>query len=174
MIADLQQNAPEAPPKRIARHRITIQDAKAIGKMVARGLTETEAVLKYDCFTVKQWFNWKSRGKRMEKYAEVLTRIKADRIDANLEEIERAATGADGVRHDWRAADRLNAIIAPERFAQNREQTVHNHQTAIIAAVGSEEQLAKLVAMYAGQATEQQKVVEIESVKQIGDGNKAD
>ena len=39
----------------------------------------------------------------------------------NIKEMERAATGSDGVRHDWRAADRLNGIVSPERYGQQQQ-----------------------------------------------------
>jgi hypothetical protein len=50
--------------------------------------------------------------------------MKADRLDAYLAEMEKAATG-NGVRHDWRAADRMLQIIQPDVFnpRQDSQQT---------------------------------------------------
>jgi hypothetical protein len=110
--------------------RITAQDVEAIALYVARGLNETQAVLKHGLFRVQQWWNWKCKAKRTAKFAECVSRLKAQRIDANLREIEKAATGQSGVRHDWRAADRMLSIIAPEQFAPKSD--VVNNNVAVL------------------------------------------
>ena len=95
---------------------------------------------------------------RSAKFTDILTRIRGNHIRANIAEIKKAATGTGGVRHDWRAADRMNAIIAPERFAQQQSTTTNN--TAVLMLAGGEDQLRKLVGMWSGEAKQLQPAVE--------------
>jgi len=131
MIADVEQNASNqvldanngaltTPQSKHIRRRITMQDAQAVADMVSHQLTESEAVLQLG-IQPKVWFNWKNKAKRKDKFNDILSRLKGAYIQGNIEQIKKAASGRDGVRHDWRAADRLNSIIAPERFAQNKD-----------------------------------------------------
>ncbi len=137
--------------KRIAR-RISWPDAEAIAEMVAYRMTEAEAALQIG-IQPKQWYDFKNRAKRLAKFDELVTRIRGGKIASNLAEIKKAATGSGGVRHDWRAADRMIAIAAPERYAQASQTNVTvNNQTAIVGTLGGSDQLAKLVAMYCDQA----------------------
>lgn len=110
--------------------RITLQDLEAIALYVARGMNETQAVMRHGFFTVRQWFNWKSRARRIEKYADAVSRLKAQRIDANLAEIEKASKGIGPHRPDWRAADRMLSIISPEQFAPKTDAAQNN--TAVV------------------------------------------
>ena len=114
------------PTRKPPHRKITMSDVQAIAKMVARGMTETEAAHRMD-IQQSLWFNWKNRAKRCDKFNEILARMKSCRIDTLLGEIDKAASGSEGVRHDWRAADRLLSI-ADSRFSQaNRsDQTTVN------------------------------------------------
>src|SRR5512146_2661811 len=103
MIADLEESEPESILKPI-RRKITLHDVKEMAKLVAKGHTETEASLLCG-FPVRQWFRWKERNKSAGKFDTLLAGMKAQRIANNLAQIDKAATGTCGVRHDWRAAD---------------------------------------------------------------------
>ena len=135
------------PPTQI-RRKITLDDMREVAKMVVYRMTETEACLQLD-IQPKHWFSWKNKAKRMGKFEEIMTRIRGARLAGNLEQIKKAAEGKDGVRHDWRAADRLNAVISPDRYAQAQAGNVTTNQ--IVIAAGGEEQLRKLIAVYVGQ-----------------------
>jgi hypothetical protein len=134
------------------RRRIRETDAEEIAKITARGLNESEACA---LLGIKRetWYAWK--GDHADKYSHIFTRIRGNRIDNLLKEVETAAAGdpARGIRHDWRAADRLLAISAPDRFSQRQETgTVNN--TAIVVAAGGEEGLRKLVDLFSKQAAQ--------------------
>jgi len=107
--------------KRAAR-AFTIQDAEAIAELTAKGLNESEACSRLQ-LNKDSWFNWKHRNP--DKSGELITRIRANRLANLLSEIETASRGdaERGIRHDWRAADRLLAITSPERFGKAQEST---------------------------------------------------
>ena len=138
MIADTTQLiSPENPAIQV-RRRIAAQDAEHVAKLVAKGLTETLAVARLGHFTIRQWFKWKSLRKNTGKFADTLARVKAARVDMLLNEIERAAHGDKdaGIRHDWRAADRLACIAMPELNPQQSQVTVSNNSQTVIACNG--------------------------------------
>lgn len=100
--------------------RITPSDAEQIAELCATGLNESEACAIIGIPRREQWFNWKSIHK--SEYEDIFTRIKASRIKNLVGQIDKAANGSDGIRHDWRAADRLLAIADP-RFRETKEPT---------------------------------------------------
>jgi len=124
MIAEIDSNHSDSLPEAFKpvpkRRRITMQDMKAVCDMVSMQLTEAEACLQLN-IRPQQWYQWKLRGKHKAEFEHILSRLKGAYIQGNIEQIKKAASGRDGIRHDWRAADRLNSIIAPERFAQNKD-----------------------------------------------------
>ena len=135
----------EKPKKR----RFDATEVEFVAKSVARGLTETEAVLILKK-EPKSWFLFKQRGGRGAKFAQILERIRGIRIDHCLGEMEKAAAGKDGVRHDWRAADRLMQVTAPSRFGPTSQTQVNiGPGSQVVVSVGGEDQMRKLVAMYA-------------------------
>ena len=142
MVAQVENFAPPVTRTPRKQPRIDVQDAEFIAKNIARGMTETEAVTKLDRFTPNSWFVWKCKAKNGLKFTNVLLRMKQARIDGLLGEIEKAGQGTNGVRHDWRAADRLLSI-ADSRFIQNRDQGQAQAQPML-----SEDALGRLVAMY--------------------------
>ena len=139
----------DKPVKRRCR-RITIEDANWIADQVSRGLSESHAVSLLNKFTVSQWFNWKSKGKRAGKIADILTRTISGRMSNLVSEIETAATGGTDkagrpVRHDWRAAVML-ASLHDERFrSQQRDAGNTTNQTAIIIGAGGEQAVLKML-----------------------------
>jgi hypothetical protein len=98
------------------RAKITRQDVREVAKLVAKRLTEAEAC---ECLGIRPrtWYGWRENHKNQAEYSALLTRVRGQYIRANLAQMEKAAAGKGGVRHDWRAADRLNAITAPDRYA---------------------------------------------------------
>ena len=142
MVAQVENVTTSAPITRPRQRRIGLEDAEFIAKQVARGMLENEAVTKLDRFTPNSWYLWKQRAKNNNRFTQVLLRMKQARIDGLLGEIEKAGQGTNGVRHDWRAADRLLSI-ADSRFIQNRDQGQAQAQPML-----SEDALGRLVAMY--------------------------
>jgi len=120
--------------------KITETDAKDIAEMTAKGLNETEACAMLK-ITRDSWYNWKSRN--ADRFGEIFTHVRGNRLKNLLSEIETAAKGdaERGIRHDWRAADRLLAISAPERFGKAQE-TAPPAQVVNIAVLDS---LSRLV-----------------------------
>lgn len=102
----------------------TVQDAESIAELTTKGLNESESCARLG-LSRDAWFTWKTRNP--DKAGEIITRIRANRLANLLGEIETAAKGdaERGIRHDWRAADRLLAISAPERFGKAIETTPH-------------------------------------------------
>ena len=143
---DTAQIAPPAPPQAIdhRKRRINMQIAEAICRQVARGLSESHAVCVVGQCTPQQWFNWKGRGKRSAKVAELITRLTAHRVDRMAGEIERAATGSDGIRHDWRAAQFLAGVV-DQRFALQRDAQTTVNQSVMSIHVGGLDALRRLV-----------------------------
>jgi hypothetical protein len=107
---------PKTPIRTKRRAAITPQDVNTIATLVAKRLTETEAC-EAAGINPETWCKWKRRHGHDARYVRVLTRARARYVARNLKEIEKAAAGKDGVRHDWRAADRLNQIAKPEAYA---------------------------------------------------------
>lgn len=131
-------------PKHTISRKFTHQDIEFIAARVARGNTESEAVLALH-LQPKAWFTFKNRAKRNAKFMDILTRLKGEYINSNLEQIDKAASGRDGVRHDWRAADRLNSIMAPERFSQQQQVATNTNNTITIVQCGGEAAAQKLI-----------------------------
>ena len=96
---------------------------------------------------------WKSRQKNNAELANLLTRARTVQLRAHLENIEDAERGKNGHRPDWRASAHLLAVKDASRFALNSQAgNVTTNQTAISITVGGDDQLRKLVAMFASQA----------------------
>ena len=96
-------------------------------------MTEKEAIAKLNRgINVANWYNWKDRNK--DKYSEVLTRIRANKLESLLEQVDKAANGRDGIRHDWRAAQWMLTVHAPERFSDKSRQAEQPVSVAISIA----------------------------------------
>ena len=165
MIADLSESSPESILKPIKR-KITLPDVKQIASLVAKCHTETEAAMLCG-FSAKQWFKWKERAKSSGKFDVLLAGMKANYINGNLAQIEKAANGTHGIRHDWRAADRLNAIIAPERFAQRAESQTDAAKVMLLTADAMNKIASQMIAERARlKAIVECPVVEVEPLNQ--------
>lgn len=116
--------------------RLTTTQAEEIYTLTTKGLNESEAcaILGIDR---QRWFNWKSINK--SRCEDIFTRIRGNRLQNLIGQIEAAAEGdaTRGIRHDWRAADRLLAISAPERFAKSAESATATPQQALAVEVVS-------------------------------------
>lgn len=91
-----------------------MDDARHIAEIVAKGHNETKAVLLLGKFKPQAWFNWKTKQNRAGKISEMFARTEALRTDRLVCEIEKAATGTSGIRHDWRAAQFLAGVVDPK------------------------------------------------------------
>ena len=154
MIAETAQKPLKSNPDAIKRRcrRITMDDANWIADQVARGLSESHAVALLNKFSANQWFSWKSKGKRAGKIANILTRTIAGRMSNLMDSIECAAipdrAKAAGVRFDWRAAQFAGGLHDENWRNTPQAGTTTNN---VLAIGGDAGQVAKLIAMFAGQ-----------------------
>jgi len=91
-----------------------------IAKLTARQLTESEACRRLGV-KPKNWFDWKSRHNRTEKFAALLEAHRANRIDSLIEKIEAGADGKGMKQPDWRAAAFLLTVTDRHRFGPSAE-----------------------------------------------------
>lgn len=122
------------------RRKVTKQDVEEIARLMAtRRLTETGCCL-IRGISDKQWWNWKSKGRNKEKFTDLFTRIRESKLDLLVERIENASEDAEisvgdkivTKRGDWRAAAWLTEKIAPERFAQQINQSIEKPQNPLM------------------------------------------
>jgi hypothetical protein len=88
----------------------------AICRLCAKSLTEREAALLLG-YSPRAWYSFKARGKNSEKFEELLTEFRADRIDSLIDRIEKSADGVGMKQPDWRASAHLLAIADAKRFS---------------------------------------------------------
>ena len=103
------------PSNAVKRRKITLQDIQEMANLVARRMTEKEAALLVG-IEPRTWYQFRARHADSAEFEAALTRTRAEYVRANLREMERAAAGKGGIRHDWRAADRLNQIVKPDVY----------------------------------------------------------
>jgi len=128
---------PQTKQKR--RGRFTLADAESMAFLVGqRKLTEHEAALKLN-FKPDSWYSWKSRSQHQSKFASIVARVRGDAINNAMERIEKAG------ERDWRADHARLQLIAPERFARDRNDGVTVNQNSIVSLVGGPEQLRKMI-----------------------------
>lgn len=112
-----------------------IQSVSEVSQLVAKGVTESEAATLIGR-TPAAWFSWKARRGNDEKFKEALERARATRINGLIQTIEKSATGEGMKQRDWRAADRLLAYVAPERFKDHYEAPNTTVQLSVFAQAG--------------------------------------
>lgn len=107
------------------RRKLTMQDVKAVAELVAKRLTETEACLQLE-INPQQWFQFKNRSKRSEKFESTVSRVKGAKIQACMETLEEAgkAVNAKTGIPEWRAADRFLERI-DDRFVMRSDVNVN-------------------------------------------------
>jgi hypothetical protein len=102
---------------RSRRPKITLETVNSIADLVVKQLNETEAC-KIVGINPKVWDNWKRRHRNSMEFDGALTRLRARFIQGRMNTIQAAEA------KDWRAADRLLQIVAPERFGHSGNQSV--------------------------------------------------
>jgi len=133
---------------------------EAVCKLVAKGMTETQASAKLG-IKDKAWWNWKSLHK--EKFNEAFTRLKAQRIDNLLANMQDHADGNPerNIRSDWRCSAALLAFTAPDQFGTKQQEV----QAAPTLQITISQELAKSIF----QPLIQPKVIDVTpEPKQIG------
>ena len=127
-------NSPEQPPdtaqnadistrtmaKKPAARKIDATIIAEIARLVARQLTESEACRQLG-IEPRQWFDWKSRASRSERFAGLLEAHRANRIDDLIKKIEAGADGVGMKQPDWRAAAFLLSVTDKKRFGPQAE-----------------------------------------------------
>ncbi len=121
----------EEPPKPVfpANYRanirkITLADAEAIAKLVAKRTTEAGACIVLG-IKPTSWFQWKHRHKNQAIFETLVTRIRETKLQACIDTIDEAGdsyeiptkNGSYTKPGDWRAKAWLaERVLAPERF----------------------------------------------------------
>ena len=135
---------PAKPPKR--GRKVSIKDyVDKIAELCGKGYNETNAVILLDKFTVQAWFAYKSRGSKTAKINNMLLRARTQRVDRLMSEVEKAATGTQGVRHDWRAAQYWAGVLDPTFAAQRQDAGATTHNSVMSIHVGGLDALRRLV-----------------------------
>lgn len=106
------------PARAMPRRKIDASVIAAMAQAVAKMLTESEAA-RLCGLEPRHWFEWKSRAHRAKKFADMLEAVRANRIEALLDRIEKSANGV-GVKYpDFRAALALLKITDQKRFGDS-------------------------------------------------------
>ena len=174
-IALLPQDNPPLPPpghpKRQAaidalqptserRRRFDVESLNEFATLAAKRFTDEEICAKLN-WNLKGFRRWKGRMVNNEKLSALVIRARQAKLQAHLDNIEEASKGEGAhARADWRASAHIMEVMDRTRFGRgelNAGSTTNN--TAIVIAAGGEEQLKKLVAMYAGQAAPEVKAL---------------
>jgi hypothetical protein len=124
-------NLPHYPQKAAnIRRKLTPELIEQIGIKIAQyGMTETRACELFNV-RVNNLHKWKQRHKNDVRFASLIARVEAQEVDAMMKEVTKAATGSNGIRHDWRAAQFRLKVIDPEKYGEKQiigQQTVVNN-----------------------------------------------
>jgi hypothetical protein len=142
-------NAIDIPARAMPGRKIDAGTIAEMAKLVAKMLTESEACRRLG-IKPRTWFDWKSRAGRNQKFADLLEAYRADRIESLIDRIEKSADGERLKYPDWRAALALLKITDQRRFGD--AATVEISTGPVNITLGSPDNLAKTVAMYAASA----------------------
>jgi len=133
------------PLEKPKRRKISPDIVLAIAQFNARMINDTEA-----CNTLgirpQTWFNWKGRPANLSKYGDILSRVRAAKIDAHLNNIEAKSD------KDWRASEAYLRLTEPDRFGdksgQNGHVTVNAQDSQVTVLInkvyGNTEQKARI------------------------------
>ncbi len=130
----LAQSVPNATktklPVTIIR-RITLNDAEAIAKLVAKRITEQGACLMLG-IKPQTWFQWKTRHKNSSIFEQLVIRIRETKLNACIEAIDECGDSHEITTNkgttftkpgDWRAKAWLaERVLAPDRFQDGQAQ----------------------------------------------------
>ena len=109
------QNSEDIPARARTR-KLTITTIRQIAKLVARGLTESEACRRLG-IEPHAWFNFKTKAKNDSRFSAELETAQAADFDQNIQGIEAAGAGKGLKQPDWRARAWLLTVKAPKRFS---------------------------------------------------------
>jgi hypothetical protein len=147
------------PARTPAKRRIDATRIAEIARLCAKAHTESEACRLLG-IQPKQWFRWKSRHKRAEKFAALLEEFRAGRIQDLIGRVEKSADGVGMKQPDWRAAAFLLSVADAKRFSTSGGVSVEvntGNQNAIIVGAGGEAAVMKMLdTIYAEQAKQGQ------------------
>lgn len=129
------------------RHKITVEDVQAMAELVSMRLTEKEAAIHLG-ISPESWTQWKARHRGQNGFEDVLSRVRTKKITGLIKGIERHGVGADGLRADWRALDRV-LVITDQRYSDRAPATVEADSAAI-----ADDLLAKMIARAYNVSTE--------------------
>lgn len=120
--------------------RLSTHDIEAIIALVCKGLNESEACAKMG-IDRERYYNWKYIHK--SEYDDLFTRLKAEKLNRLVDCVEVATEGdaSRGIRADWRAAQWLLSVAAPDRFTKD----AGNQQPAQVFSLAVITDLAKRV-----------------------------
>ena len=139
--ADTAKNGNNLARPRAGR-RIDATTIAAIARLCAKQLTESESCHRLG-IKPQQWFAWKSRHKRSERFAELLEAYRADRIEHLIERIEKSADGVDVKFPDFRAALALLKFQDQKRFGDSPAVAINPMPVIQISII--HEQLKKVI-----------------------------
>jgi hypothetical protein len=126
-----------------AARRIDVSIIEAVAALVSRGLTESEACRQLN-IRPKTFFNFKSSRRNDERFAEILEKFRASRVEDLIEKIEKSASG-DGLKmRDWRAAKFLLEVLDRERFNTDRPAVEVNTGPRIVNVALLEESIRRV------------------------------
>jgi hypothetical protein len=147
-------NSGYIPARTGAKRRIDAATIAEIAQLCAKQLTESESCRLLG-LNPRQWLNWKHKHKRVEKFSALLEEFRAGRIKDLIARVEKSADGEGMKQPDWRAAAFLLSVADSKRFATSGGVSVEvtANVTPIVAQLGGEEKLRKLVEMFAIQAS---------------------
>lgn len=146
-------------PAKIRKIGINREDIQSIARQVVRGLTETEAcmVLGLD---YQSWRKFKEKMDR-RRWDELVAYERGNRIDGMMGSIELHTL------KDWRAADRLLTLAAPERFGKEAVTNIDARQVTVLA---DEATATRLLASIYGDPAPAQPAIDVSEPKQIEEG----
>lgn len=143
------------PTKPLRTRAIQDEDVEFIAKQVARGLTEVHAVELLGKFNYRKWVHYKEKPLHGRKVADLISRMKACRMNNLLTQIETAGDVNQalkaGVRFDWRAAQFAGSLNY-DSWRSNPSQQTTTNQTAIIIGAGGEQAVLKMLDQIYSQA----------------------
>lgn len=125
--------------KRVTR-KIDAADVKAIAKLVALRLTETDACAHLN-IPYNAWKTFKHRKENSDEFEALLARIKSAKVKALVESIEKA--GYDEKRPDWRALAWLTERVFAHQTIGRKEE-VQTVQGTVKHDVSVSDALAKV------------------------------
>ena len=145
----------DIPARPTTARKIDAVTIAEMAKLCAKMLTESEACRRLG-IKPRTWFDFKSRAGRTQQFGDLLEAYRADRIEGLIDRIEKSANGI-GVKYpDFRAALALLKITDQRRFGDSPAVEINTGQTRVMIAAGGEDNLRRLVAMFADQVRAEQ------------------